>query len=224
MKRNFFLQLIIFCFLALATFPVQATIAEPQAREWVEDKGNLLLAAFGEEKLLNKYQKLDELFLEYVDLDSIGKFVIGKFWRQMTPEQQERYSSLFKRYALAVYKGFPLNFKNRVDFEVTKISQNKNNTGVMTAIHLKPEKGEQPAVGVQNNTIMVEFLLTEKNGKIQIVDIKIAESSLILSYRSRFYQMVANSDDDLEWFLEDLQDITVSTEKTNLLSLKKAGY
>lgn len=46
-----------------------------------------------------------------------------------------------------------------------------------------------------------------------ITDIKVAESSLILSYRGRFYQMIADADEEMEWFLEDFELLADSGKK-----------
>ena len=50
-----------------------------------------------------------------------------------------------------------------------------------------------------------------------LTDIKIGESSLILSYRNKFYQMIKSADEDMEWFLEDFELTTVSAEKAYAL-------
>lgn len=50
-----------------------------------------------------------------MDLDYISRFVVGKYWRQMSAEQQKKYQELFTRYALNVYKGFPLSFDDNLD-------------------------------------------------------------------------------------------------------------
>ena len=61
--------------------------------------------------------------------------------------------------------------------------------------------------------VNLEFTLHEIGGKIKITDLKIGESSLLLTYRGRFYQMIKDVDEDFEWFLEDLETITVSNER-----------
>ena len=48
---------------------------------------------------------------------------------------------------------------------------------------------------------------------VKIVDVKVAESSLLLSYRSKFYEMIAQADNEIDWFLEDLTDITFTMEE-----------
>ena len=218
MKSKQIFQLIIGCFM-LINFPAYA--AAPEAKEamtWSEDKGNLLLQTFQEKNLAEKYKKLDELFLNYVDLGYISKFVMGKYWREMSPEQQEQYQDLFKRYALAVYKGFPLAFNYPITFSLNNAIVSQNYTEVFATIDLGgnfQEKENQP------QKINVIFKLVKNGNDIKIIDLTLAESSLILSYRNRFYQMVAEDEGDMSWFLEDFETIVTSTEKTNRQKLEE---
>lgn len=216
MKRNYFLQLIIGAVLFCGISPLSAAPVTPaEAEVWVETRGNELLQAFGEPDLTVKYQRLDELLLKYVDLDYISRFVIGKHWRQMNDVQKEKYRALFRRYALALYKGFPLDFGRQLNFKVGQITPAAEHTTVQILIDLSEAQSSQ-----NENKIAVEFLISRSLKQIRIIDLKLGESSLILSYRSRFYEMVAEADDDLDWFLEDLETITVSSEKNNQLKLR----
>ncbi len=218
MKSKQFLQLIIGCFFLLCESLALAKAPDAQeAKLWAEDKGNLLLQTFQEKDLAKKYQKLDTLFLEYVDLDYIAKFVIGKYWRAMDVLQQEEYQQLFKRYALAVYKGFPLSFQYPISFEIINAIQNKNNTDVFAFIDL----GKNFVKEGQEQKIMVVFKIIKKQDVLKIIDIKLAESSLILSYRNKFYQMVGEAEEDMTWFLEDFALIIQSAEKKNEQNLLK---
>ena len=60
--------------------------------------------------------------------------------------------------------------------------------------------------------------------KLKIIDLKLAESSLILSYRGRFYEMLRSVDDEIEWFLEDLEMITASAEAQNQMKLEQQNF
>ena len=216
MKRNLFLQLIIFCFVVFIGADMSnASAGKPDAKAWVNDKGRELLDTFNETNLSEKYRRLDKLFVEHIDLDYISKFVVGKYWRQMSTEQQKRYQGIFKRYALGVYKGFPLSFEQKINFEVNSVQSEKDYTDVTTSIVLEEKKDNQ-----QPQTFLVVFRLVEVEGGYKIIDLKFAESSLILSYRSRFYELFANDDGDIEWFLEDLENMAVSAEKANALRLE----
>lgn len=211
MKSKQFLQLIIVCFLGIVSGSAQAAqVTAQEAEAWAKDKGNMLLETFQVNSLSEKYKKLDELFLKHVDMDYVSRFVIGKHWRDMNAEQQAKYQKLFERYALGVYKSFPLTFKEKITYEILRSDVRNDYTDVFAQINLG-KNFDNPAL----EKVLVSFRLVKKGNKILIRDIKLAESSLILSYRNRFYQMVAEADGDMDWFLEDFETITQSTEETN---------
>ncbi len=160
------------------------------------------------------------MFVNYIDLDYISKFVLGKYWRQLDEEGQQNYQQLFRRYALSVYKSFPLEFDtSQIDFSINKVRIEREFANVTAAIRFS--MGNNPN---EKQSILVSFRLNNRDGNLRIVDLKLGESSLILSYRSRFYEMIANDDEDLGWFIEDLQMITESTEKQNQLKLEQQEY
>lgn len=223
MKSNFFLRVIIFLFCIQLSFPLRASeIASDEAKVWVHEKGHQLLQAFGEADVVKKYAMLDEMLVNFIDLDYVSRFVVGKYWRQMNKEQQEEYQNIFKRYALSIYKNFPLNFDaDTINFEIVNVivEQQKAVVRVKLSLNSQAVSSEQ---GISE--ILVDFRLDKKDGNIKIIDLKLGESSLILSYRSRFYEMINNCENDVVWFLEDLTDITVAAERTNQEQLRQAEY
>ena len=223
MKSNIFLQVIIFLFYLFATPFVQAeTFNQEQASTWVNDRGRELLTLFGEKNLAIKYAGLDRMLNDCIDLEYVSKFVIGKYWRQMNSEQQLSYQTLFKRYALSIYKAFPLDFNtDKINFNVVEIIPENDNFKVRIKLNLAPDNPSQDS---PLGDIFVDFILHQKGDKIKIIDLKLGESSLILSYRSRFYEMLAGDDNDIDWFLEDLTDITTAAERTNAQKLQQTIY
>ena len=220
MKSKKFLQLIIVCFFSLNAFSaIAAGPIASEAKLWAEEKGQLLLDTFQVKDLAKKHSLLDELFLKHVDLPYVSKFIIGKHWREMTPEQQSRYQKLFTRYALGVYKSFPLTFDKPITFSINNADVSKDYTDVWALIDMGGNLANQNQQQPQNFNVM--FRLRKQGKEIKIIDIKFAESSLILSYRNRFYQMVAEVEGDIEWFLEDLETTVVSTERTNQQKLQE---
>lgn len=212
MKSNSFLRLIIFSLCLLVTTTAQALpIGESQAQTWAQEKGERLLKAFSETDLTKRYKELDYMFLNFIDLNYVSKFVLGKYWRQLDNDGQQKYQDLFKRYALSVYKSFPLEFDmSKITFSINNVRVEKDYANVNASIFFPLDdtpEGQQ--------SILVSFRLNNTDGNLRIVDLKLGESSLLLSYRGRFYEMIAQNDEDLEWFLEDLALITESTEKQN---------
>ena len=206
MKSNNLIHWIFFCFLLLWCEPTAATNITPQeAEKFASVQGNELLKAFSEQDLSIKYKKLDNMFLNSVDLDYIAKFVVGKYWRNMTASQRQKYTDLFKRYVMNTYKGFPLQFDNRVSFKITGSRAEKENMFVIADIHYRGDE--------KTDTFTVEFRMHKPKNRILITDIKIGESSLLVSYRSKFYQMIKDDEEDMEWFLEDFELSVTSAEK-----------
>lgn len=216
MKSNLFLQVII-AILMLCDFSVvrAETLNTDKALEWAEDKGRLLLKTFQEQDTELRNRKLDDLFEEYVDVPYVAKFVVGRYWKEMDEPQRQEYLDIFKRYVKAVYKTFPLGFLSRISYEVTGAVPDKNFVVVNALIRINAEENAP----IQE--FLVAFRLRKNNGKIKLVDVKVAESSLLLSYRGKFYEMISSLDGEISWFLEDLTAMSISAEKINQRNLRE---
>lgn len=216
MKSNLFLQVII-AILMLCDFSVvrAETLSTDKALEWAEDKGRLLLNTFQEQDTELRNRKLDDLFEEYVDVPYVAKFVVGRYWKEMDEAQRQEYLDIFKRYVKAVYKTFPLGFLSRISYEVTGAVPDKNFVVVNALIRINAEENAP----IQE--FLVAFRLRKNNGKIKLVDVKVAESSLLLSYRGKFYEMISSLDGEISWFLEDLTAMSISAEKINQRNLRE---
>ena len=146
------------------------------------------MQALSESDPISKYSKLDKMLTEDVNLDYISKFVIGKYARLMNREQQARYSDLFHRYVLSLYKQINLNF------DPTRLMAEFKN--------LEPQK------------IPVKFkLIRGASNRIQAVDVEISEVSLVVEYRKQFYRMIRDEDEDMNWFLDKFNDKVLANEK-----------
>lgn len=217
MKSNIFLSVIIV--LSLLFYPIFAQaspVTKQDAMVFANNTGKKLLMSFQEKDLEKRYQNLDDILVKRIDIDYIGKFVIGKYWRTMTKEQQQKYMDIFKRYGLAYYKTLPLEFASTLSYEVKNAEIDGKFTNIFTVVHFK--LNEQP------QDLSLVFRVHEADGIIKVVDVKIAESSMLLAYRSKFYKMISKNEEEIDWFLEDLEDITLSWEKSlseNLSSYQK---
>ena len=228
MKIKYFLQLIILFLSILYTNVSLASTSVPQneAKNWANFKGEQILKILSDTNLTTKYKQLDKILYEDIDLDNAAKFVMGKHWRQMSDNQKEIYVPLFKRYISSLYKGYPLELKNGdIQYDVNRIIENKNTTDVFCNIKIKALENavdEQSKGGFD-----VLFVLVKKQNKIMVQDMKIQESSLLLSFRDRFNKMIqVDSDGEIDWFLEDLEIIVSDSEKENQekLEMQEINY
>ena len=208
MKSNIFLRFITSCmFLLVFTNCSAADLSPQEALNFAETKGKELLMTFQEPDLVARYAKLDDMVKQYVDIDYVSKFVIGKYWRQMSAKQKLDYQDLFLRYGLAFYKTLPLDYAKNIKYKI-KGSEYDGKFVTVSAI-VSVDLG-----GDEYQDVMLVFRLHKVDNVIKAVDVKVAESSLLLSYRSKFYEMIAQNDGEIDWFLEDLGDLTSTLEKS----------
>lgn len=205
MKSNKFLQVITGCLMLFAASLCRAEdLSAEEAKDFASTKGKELLMSFQEPDLAERYRQLDALFMTYIDIDYVSRFVLGRYWRQMSSEQQRRYRDIFVRYGLAYYKTLPLDYAKNLTYEIKGVEQEGAFVNVATNVHV--------FLGNDSQDITLIFRLHKVDGVIKAVDVKVAESSLLLAYRSKFYEMIAQDDGEIEWFLEDLEMLASSLE------------
>ena len=205
MKSNIFLHFITGCFMFFMVTSAQAMpVVEQEAINFANTKGKELIEIFQENDLEKRFAVLDDLIMKHIDIDYISKFLIGKYWRVMTDEQKDTYKKVFLRYGLALYKNMPLEYAKDIVYKIMSAKIEGNYTNVLANVKF--------GIGDSVQDITVTFRMHKVDNVVKLVDIKVAESSLLLSYRGKFYEMIAQAEDEIDWFLEDLADITSSME------------
>ena len=112
------LALVLAALLVPAAFAAAEGVPGPAPQELIETTAKKLLAALDADRALAKKDParvraiVDEILLPHFDTDYSARLVLGKHWRNATPEQQKRfidafYKSLLKNYgsALAEFTG-----------------------------------------------------------------------------------------------------------------------
>ena len=216
MKINHFLQLIIlFLCILWHNISCAATLSTEEAKRWAQNKGEEIISILSSEESEQKKEKLNAIMDRDVDIAHAAKFVIGKYWRTMDDAQKERYNTAFRNYLRSAYQSHNLNINDGdVSFEINKAEQNDNTVNVFCTIIVKSleEKVDEQSQG----GIKVVFVLVKNNADIQVRDLKIEESSFLISLRQRFYKMIHEEDDDeIDWFLDDLEATIKENNENN---------
>ena len=202
-----FLCSFLFCNTA---FSQGVAITQNEAKIWANQKGNELIQTLGMKDIIEKHSKLDKMMTEDVNLDYISKFVIGKYARKMNENQKSKYSQLFQRYVLSIYKQFNIQFnEDDIDFTIDKITEHPNYTTVFCSIN-----ASKIVKDVEVEKIPVAFKLIRGNkNKIQAVDIEISNVSMVIEYRKKFYKMIIDEGEEIDWFLEKFEDKIIANEE-----------
>lgn len=174
-----------------------ADIDKNQAVKMVQD-----LTKEGIEKIINSSDSAEEknkifrkLFTENLDLDFIGKYVLGRYWRTATPSQKKEFIDLYKEFNVKTWSARFDEFKGKeFIFNGTSAANNPNQIFVDTSVPMQEGK---PA--------SVKWRVSNVNGKLKIIDIIIENVSLAQTARNEYTAFIAKSPKGIDGLLENLR-------------------
>lgn len=136
-----------------------------------------------------------KLFTENLDLDFIGKYVLGRYWRTATPAQKKEFIELYKEFNVKTWSKRFDEFKGKeFIFDGTTPANNPNQVFVNTSVPMQEGK---PA--------SVKWRVNDVNGKLKIIDIIIENVSLAQTARNEYTSFIAKSPKGVEGLLENLR-------------------
>ena len=190
------IALFVFVFLGLTQFAM-ADINKDQAVKMVQN-----VTKEGIEKIINSNDGTEEknkvfrtLFTENLDLDFIGKYVLGRYWRTATPAQKKEFIELYKEFNVQTWSQRFDEFKGKeFVFEGTSVANNPNQIFVDTSV---PMTEGAPA--------NVKWRVNDVNGKLKIIDIIIENVSLAQTARNEYTSFIAKSPKGIDGLLENLR-------------------
>lgn len=149
-----------------------------------------------EQKKLEFKKLLDASF----DLDTIGRFVLGKYWNSATPTQQQQYAFYFKRMVVNVYAGRFGEYKGQ-KFEVKSV-QTVNATDSLVTSFIYPVGGGEP--------VQVDWRVRQKGNVFKIVDVLVSGVSMSITQRSDFASVIQRGGGQIDVLIDYLKQKSVN--------------
>lgn len=193
MKKLSLLLIALFGFISVA----KADIDAAKATQMIED-----VTKEGIEKIINSNQSQEEkdktfrkLFTENLDLDFIGKYVLGRYWRVATPAQKKEFIGLYRELNVQTWSKRFDEFKGKnFIFDGTSPANNPEQIFVETKV---PMQEGAPA--------SVKWRVKNTGGKLKIIDIIVENVSLAQTARNEYTSFIAKSPKGVEGLLENLR-------------------
>ncbi len=113
------------------------------------------------------------------DMDFIGRFVLGRYWRTATPEQRSEYLQVFSEYVLQVYSARLGGYAGETLNIVSERPAGTKDVVVNTRI----ERPSGPPVEAQWRVRLVE-------GPPRIIDVAVSGVSMAVTQRDEFAAVV----------------------------------
>lgn len=142
-----------------------------------------------------KQQRFKKLFNDALDLDFIGKYVLGRYWRTASADQKKNFIDTYRELNTKVWSERFDEFKGRnFEFKGTTPSNSEGQIFVNTIVPM--EQGE-PAT--------VVWRVKQDGGKQKIIDIIIEKVSLTMANRNEYTTFIKNNGGNIDALITNLQ-------------------
>ena len=179
MTRRFFLT-IISLLIALPSLTAAPNVIAADASVFMNELWHHAVEVLS--KKLPQSERLTrfrELFHADFDGPGIARFVLGRYWRSASEQEQQEFLRLFEDYVVFVY-GTRLSNFNGETFKVR--SSRTDESGTVVSSDIVGPSGEAP--------IKVDWRLITDKGAFKINDVVIEGISMLVTQRSEFASVI----------------------------------
>ena len=170
------------------------------ARAFVANLGNQAIQVLGPSvSPAQRVARFRELFREDFDIPGIGQFVLGRYWRTATPEQQQEFLRLFQEYIVQAYSS-RLGEYGGEPFRVTGSRPSGEETVVSSEIDRRG-----------GNRVQVDWYLTSRGGRQKITDVYVGGVSMKVTQRDEFASVIQRNGGRVDALLAQLRQRTAAT-------------
>ncbi len=179
--------------------PVSAAAADTAAAEqFIGDLGDRTIEILQRPDLTLDQATSDfrEMFSANFDIPTIGRFVLGRYWRTANAEQREEFIELFRELIVATYARRFTEYKGqgfRIDGSRTVTERD---TMVSTAI-----------LNADGSLIAtIDWRVRDRDGRLKIIDVVVEQVSMGVTQRSDYNAVIQNGGGNIDVLLEALRD------------------
>lgn len=166
------------------------------AQEFIDGMAQRAINFLGDEKLDQdqKQGKFRTLLQDSFDMETIGRFALGRYWRVATPEQRKEYQRLFRDMVVKVYSDRFKEYKGqKVDVRSVRVDGEKD---ALVTSFIVAEDGPE---------VQVDWRVRYKDGRYRIIDVIVEGVSMSVTQRSDFASVIQRGGGDVEVLLAHLK-------------------
>lgn len=167
------------------------------AHNFVEKLGNKAMEFAKNGKNLsksNQESQFRKLLISHFDMKTIGRFSLGRYWRQADKSQQKEYLKLFEDMVVKIYTGRFNSYSGQKFVVKNGRTDGKRDVLINSAIL----QGNGPE-------IKIDWRVREKNGQYSIVDVSVEGVSMAVTQRSDFSSVIQRGGGNIDALLEHLR-------------------
>jgi len=146
-----------------------------------------------------RQERFRQLFHADFDCPGIARFVLGRYWRDASEEEQRDFVKLFEEYVVFVYTARLSNFGGQ-DFKIR--GSRSDGDGVMVSTDVFSPGGSSP--------LKIDWRLVSDNGAYKINDVIVEGVSMLVTQRSEFASIVQRNGGQVRGLLAMMREKTAS--------------
>jgi ABC-type transporter MlaC component len=185
-----FLTRIVFIF-----FLISSQANASNVKDWLQSEIDKILNTYKNDNISNveKFQYVEDTINQNFAGAGIAKFVAGKAWATGDKETKETYIKSFKRH-LALNIAAIMEGYSGQTYSLIQIKNDEANQVILIDMEVLSE----------TNKILITWRVKESKNKFYVIDLIVADISLVLTKRSEFNSMLKKINYDLKILNETL--------------------
>jgi ABC-type transporter MlaC component len=182
---------ILFVFLIFTSFNVKAN----EAKNWLNKEIDIIISAYQNTDLPNenKFLMVENTINNNFAGTGIAKFVAGKSWNDAPNGVKKEYIKLFKRHLALNISSMMQGYSNQ-EYQLTNSIYDEKNKVTLINMEIFSDTG----------SIQVTWRVKKSKDRYFVIDLLVADISLVVTKRSEFNSMLKTVDYNLSEFNKKL--------------------
>ncbi|HET7314260.1 ABC transporter substrate-binding protein [Salinisphaera sp.] len=140
------------------------------------------------------YALIERDLIPLIDLPYMSQLVLGRYWRQASPEQRQRFQAAFKNMLVRTYGSALLGFNNDINIEYKPVRAPDDAKRVTFNAVIHSPNGQDTPVSLQLHKVQDQW---------KVYDGSVGNLSFVTNYRGQFNSAIRRQ--GLEDFIEEME-------------------
>ena len=186
-----FFRILIFLFI----FSIPLNVFADEAKDWLKVEIDKIIYAYQNNDLPseNRFLMIEQTINNNFAGSGIAKFVAGKSWNGASKDTKLEYVKLFKRHLALNIASMMQGYSNQ-NYELTNSNYDEKNKVSLIDMEVYSDTG----------SIQVTWRVKKSKDRYFVIDLLVADISLVVTKRSEFNSMLKTVDYNLDKFNEKL--------------------
>ena len=186
-----FFRILIFLFI----FSTPLNVFADEAKDWLKTEIDKIIYAYQNNDLPNenRFLMIEQTINNNFAGSGIAKFVAGKSWNGASKDTKIEYVKLFKRHLALNIASMMQGYSNQ-NYELTNSNYDEKNKVSLIDMEVYSDTG----------SIQVTWRVKKSKDRYFVIDLLVADISLVVTKRSEFNSMLKTVDYNLDKFNEKL--------------------